>query len=720
MGPFNAKSQDWLGYNTSNYSGINNIFIQPASIADSRMKYDVNILALNFTVANNFLGLDPAILRKTATISNYDFKSTFLHENPSNGQPKNIFINLDVVGPSAMVTLSSKSAVGLFTRGRFMLNLDDVDEQLAHNIYNHFADSNFWHQRHYDNNISFQLHSWTEYGLTYARVLWDHKEHFIKAGMNFKILTGLGAAYIFIKNFDYEVPKDNYISVFTTDVNYGHANNFNVGLNNTSTTGFFKNYTVTTGYSVGFDFGLVYEYRPDYIKYYKDLDGKPNVPFRDKNKYKFKIGISVTDIGSVKYTKAPLSADFRANVRNINLDTFSNLHTLLNLDSFVRSKFTYTPGDSNSTYRMSLPTAISIQIDYHVFDGFYLNFTPFFALKNGSSDVNKTHYFSTYTLTPRWENKNLGGYCPISYNKVMGFTLGIAVKLGPLIVGTSNLIFPLLSNTNFSGLNFYFMFKVPMAFKKRQDRDNDGVSDKYDLCINLPGTWESKGCPDMDSDGVADMYDDCPKTKGLVQFNGCPDTDKDGIPDNRDRCPYDFGLAKNLGCPDRDDDGVVDIDDSCPDVKGLAKFNGCPDTDSDGVPDKIDKCPNKPGSVYHNGCPDTDGDGVYDDEDKCPDVPGTKALDGCPNIDTDKDGVPDYLDKCPNVPGDKNNFGCPWGDRDKDGVPDNIDKCPDESGPAENFGCPWPDSDHDGVPDKDDKCPNTPGTKANNGCPEQK
>jgi hypothetical protein len=713
--PDTAISQDWLGYNTSNYSGINNIFSQPASIADNRLRYDVNILAFNFTVANNFLGIDPAVLRSPTTVGNYNFKNTFLHEMPSNGQPKNIFLSLDMIGPSVMLTLSNKSAVGLFTRSRLMLNLDDVNEELAHNIYNHFEDTSFFKRSYSDDNISFQLHTWMEYGLTYARVVYDHNSHFVKAGANVKILTGLGSAYIFIKDFNYNLPKENYIKLLTTNVDYGHADNFNFGLQSTS--GFYQNYKISTGYSVGFDFGAVYEYRPNYQEFRKDLDGKPNVPYRDKNKYLVKVGLSITDIGSVKYTKAPLSANFQTKIQDINLDTFANIHTITHLDSFVGSMFVYTPGDSNSTYNMSLPTAISLQIDFHVFKGFYLNFTPFFALKNGSSDVNKTHYFSTYSLTPRWENKRMGAYIPISYNKVMGFNMGIGLRYGPLVIGTSNLVYPFISNTNFSGMNFYFMLKIPMSFRHRKDADDDGVSDKYDLCINIPGTWESKGCPDSDSDGIADMYDDCPKSKGLAKFNGCPDTDNDGIPDNRDECPNVFGPAINSGCPDIDGDGVYDENDSCPDVKGVSKFNGCPDNDSDNVPDKIDKCPNKSGSVLHDGCPDSDGDGIYDDVDKCPELPGIRALDGCPNIDTDKDGVPDYLDKCPSVPGDKDNSGCPYGDKDKDGVLDNVDKCPDVAGPPENFGCPYPDTDNDGIPDKDDKCPNTPGTKANNGCP---
>ena len=382
-----------------------------------------------------------------------------------------------------------------------MLNLDDLDDSLTRNIYKDFNDPNFWLRRHTDDNIGLQLHAWTEYGLSYARVLYNKDKHFLKGGLNVKALKGVGSSYLFIKNFDFSLKNQDYISVFQTNVNYGHSSNIDSMINEN----FPNNFRFAPGYSVGFDFGLVYEYRPKYKEFYKDLDGKPNVPFKDKNKYLLRIGISLTDVGSIKYTKSSYSTDFHVNIRDMGFDTFSNIHTLQHFDSIIHSVFTSSPTDSNATYRMGLPTVLSLQIDYHIFAGLYLNFTPTFSLRSGIKDVNKTHYFSTYTLTPRWENKWFGVYNPISYNKVMGVSLGLGLRLGPIILGTSNLLLPYLADLDFSGVNVYCMVKVPIPYAKRKDRDNDGVSDKKDQCINLPGTWESKGCHDMDGDGIPDI-----------------------------------------------------------------------------------------------------------------------------------------------------------------------------------------------------------------------
>lgn len=194
------------------------------------------------------------------------------------------------------------------------------------------------------------------------------------------------------------------------------------------------------------------------------------------------------------------------------------------------------------------------------------------------------------------------------------------------------------------------------------------------------------------------------------------DSDGDGLTDELDLCPQVAGPADLKGCPDSDGDGIADYEDACPSYAGLAKLNGCPDSDGDGVSDKDDECPNLAGIMANNGCPDSDkdNDGVPDGEDKCPDLAGDISNDGCPLLDADKDGVSDANDRCPNNPGPAATQGCP--DSDRDGVADFADKCPNRPGIAAYGGCP--DSDGDGIDDTRDKCPNSAGSVANNGCPE--
>jgi len=139
------------------------------------------------------------------------------------------------------------------------------------------------------------------------------------------------------------------------------------------------------------------------------------------------------------------------------------------------------------------------------------------------------------------------------------------------------------------------------------------------------------GTGDADGDGVSDKKDVCPDVPGLKEFEGCPDTDGDGIPDNKDACPEEAGTTEMNGCPDTDGDGIADGDDACPEAAGSAEMGGCPDSDGDTIADKDDKCPTVAGEAGNNGCPwpDTDGDGVLDKDDLCPDEAGVAENGGC-------------------------------------------------------------------------------------------
>jgi type IX secretion system PorP/SprF family membrane protein len=112
------------------------------------------------------------------------------------------------------------------------------------------------------------------------------------------------------------------------------------------------------------------------------------------------------------------------------------------------------------------------------------------------------------------------------------------------------------------------------------DSDGDGVSDNEDLCPNVKGLLEYKGCPDSDGDGVFDDLDECKTVKGPKENKGCPwpDTDNDGLSDNKDDCPTISGPVENRGCPygDTDGDGVNDNVDPCPKTAGPVENKGCP------------------------------------------------------------------------------------------------------------------------------------------------
>ncbi|HLV42677.1 MAG TPA: DUF5723 family protein [Brumimicrobium sp.] len=707
MNTHQIKAQNYLGVIHSNYSGIMGADLQPASIVDNRFIVDVNLFSINFDAWQNAKYFDASILPKRSWLyslnKNTDWQTDgdvykdHVHNiedyNNPKASPRGVYTSAQLDLVNFMFHINPKIAVGFSAKLRFINNVDEINPQVLKLAEEGLNFSPLWSTRLDGSLLSQNALAWAEYGVNYAQVVSDEGEHFFKVGGRLKFNQGLASSYVYAKDLDFELLNKDTATTMRGDFNFGYSDNVDKFFSNSSggtTVG--DMYKLTSKLGLGVDLGVVYEWRPNWKDYKYDMDGETNIWRRDKNKYKLRAGFSLIDFGGMRFTKADKSRNFSVNTTQLDLTIFENSGSPEGFTNIVDSLIQNDPDwkaseDTSQTYYMNTPTAISFQVDYNIYKDFYVNATAYINV-NTKSNATNVRVPSQYSITPTYDYKWAGIGIPVSYNTYSGFKAGLGLRLGPLTVGVPDLktIFP---GGKVRGAGFYAGLRVPVLYGHPSDIDGDLVSDKKDECIDVPGVWAFRGCPDTDGDGIPDAEDDCPLTPGLPEFNGCPDTDGDGIPDHLDDCPEEAGLAE---------------------------FNGCPDTDGDGIPDHLDDCPNEAGPAEFNGCPDTDGDGIPDFEDACPDVAGPKEYNGCP--DTDGDGVLDFLDECPDIPGPEENNGCPWPDTDGDGILDKDDECPNLAGPIENNGCPYTDTDGDGVPDKDDDCPETPGPASNNGCPE--
>ena len=669
-----SNAQDFLPFSSSNYAGITGLSLQPASIADSRYKFDLSLASTSAMFSNNFYGLDPYVLWHPSLLKELDFKSPYITRN-LDGKDKTGIVSERQDIFSFMISLSDKDAIAFTPSVRTIVNIDNMTESTAILLDKLDQETDLWKLKLKNENLSAQANSWVEYGFTYARVLMDNHKHFLKAGATLKINQGLGSAYMFIKDLNYEVNGEDTISLYNSYTNYGASDNLTEDYQ----------YKFNTNPSLSLDLGFVYEYRPQWMKFKYDMDGETNLWRKDQNKYLFRIGFTMSDLGSVRYRRNPLSADFNADIHNWDISEL-NISSIADLNAVIDSNFTYY--DVSDNYRMNLPLCLSLQADVRLAQGLYLNVTPFLALNQGNSNVNKVHYLSSINIVPRYDLKWFGISFPIQYNMYKQWNVGLGLRLGPVWVGWNDMFSAMTTTKSRYGSSASVVLKVPIYYGHPHDKDKDNVSDKVDQCPDVAGIWELKGCPDADGDGITDAKDKCPEVAGLKEFDGCPDTDGDGIIDNLDQCP---------------------------DVKGIDLFNGCPDSDGDSIIDQNDECPYNAGPAAMNGCPDQDGDGIRDKDDNCPTLIGSLQNKGCPFTDSDGDGIIDESDKCPGIKGPVDNFGCPYQDTDNDSIPDKDDDCPSIAGKAVFKGCP--DTDGDGISDKIDMCPTIAGSPANNGCP---
>ena len=695
-----GNAQNYLGVHSSNYAGVMGTDLQPASFVDSRFKVDVNLFSGNVNFYQNAFSFNASEMPYWWTKSFGDSTtynswarpdSTFMERymtrlyDDQSTKTVGIYNNVQFDFLNFMFHINPKIAVGFAAKFRSVTNIDDIDPKLAILAENELDYAKLWNTVFNEELLNMNHLSWMEYGIIYSQVLKDDGEHFMKMGGKAKWLSGYSAAYIHTDNFSYNLFNDDTSQYLSGDFSYGHSQ----GAFDNQSTGLPKS---SSKFGLGLDLGFVYEWRPDWKEYKYDMDGEKNIWRRDQEKYKVRAGVSVLDIGGMKFAKGGLSRDFSVNTTNLfNLRVFDSANNLEDvdhiIDSLTQNDSGWTADESTGgTFFMSLPTSISMQLDYHIWKWFYVNGTGVISVQN-RNNPHRVRVANQVALTPSFDHAWFGMHVPISYNKYSGLKAGLGARLGPLTVGVTDFK-TLFATGNVRGAEFYAGLRVPILYTHPSDLDGDKVSDKMDNCAEIPGVWEFRGCPDTDGDGIQDVEDLCPNTPGLAEFSGCPDTDKDGIADKDDKCVDIPGEARFQGCPDTDNDSIPDPDDACPEIAGKIEFNGCPDTDGDGIPDGDDACPNAAGPIENNGCPDTDNDGLFDFIDDCPTIAGPKENNGCPYPDTDGDGLLDKDDKCPYLAGPIKNQGCPYQDTDGDGVLDKDDKCPNTAGPVENEGCP--------------------------------
>jgi outer membrane protein OmpA-like peptidoglycan-associated protein len=703
--------QTYLGVSTSNYAGIMGTQLQPASFVDGRFVFDLNLMGLNLNAYQNFGYFDAKAMRNTQGNGGYWWSKSFGDTAIYNSwaSPDSTFTdrflirnyNKDSRGTLGFYTniqfdvlnfnfhINPKIAVGLFVRGRSITNIDNLDPKLAVLAENGLDYSLLWNQKLNEELVNINHLTWTEYGFNYGQVVMDKNEHFVKVGGSLKLLSGNTAAYFYTNNFEYNLKNSDTSFLLQGDFNYGYSQNLDDFISGNEQDYFIR----ASNWGLGVDLGGVYEWRQGYEDYQYDMDGETSIWARHKNKYKLRVGASLLDIGGMRFRKGGLSRNFSAKSTNpFDLTVFQSAENFQDFDQVIDSLI-QSPGDdwiakqdTSSTFYMRTPSAFSVQVDYHIWKGFYVNATTMINLISKKTDT-KVKVPNQISITPSFDIAGFGLHLPFSYNKYSGVRTGIATRLGPLTVGITDYR-ALFARGKVKGIELFAGLRLPILYREVKDDDKDKVSNKMDECPEKPGLWSFKGCPDSDGDGIPDTQDDCALEPGPAEFKGCPDRDGDKIMDKLDDCPDLAGIPEFRGCPDKDGDKIIDPKDQCPEIAGELYMKGCPDRDHDSITDLEDLCPDNYGPLVNKGCPDTDDDGLFD-----------------------------YIDDCPTVAGPVENRGCPWPDTDGDGILDRNDDCPNTPGPKENGGCPYKDSDNDGLLDKDDDCPNTPGPKSNKGCP---
>lgn len=470
-----AQAQQWLGISGSNYAGTNSIYNNPANVSDSRYKLYINLIGNDVFISNNYIGYNaPYSMFKLFTNSagpEYRnsknvivFKNSYYVIN-TDGEPYHLNALDDLRGPSFLYTINSKRSFALLSRIRTVINFSGVSSSLANLIRLGTDTLLLQNQALNISKSNLNINSYAELGVSYGQILKDEDEDFIKVGITLKRVVGIYNAHINVQEANYDLvndpldPNKQILRVNNLKAEYGYTTEDAFKNSKLSIPWIFGNQSAGNGW--GIDLGFIYEYRPEVRKYtYREKGIRKLDP--SKNKYEFKVGISILDIGGISYNNPTYLRNWDVDVQNKTFnaadvsqiegtdDAFSRINPILGLSE----------DKSSNSFTTGLPTVFQINLDYHLRDNFYVNSLWVQGVRGNNSLSMRMP--SSLSVTPRWEGKWIEVGMPFAlldnYNT---FTFGIGARFGPLLIGTDNLG-SFLNINNPRSTNVYFGLSIPI------------------------------------------------------------------------------------------------------------------------------------------------------------------------------------------------------------------------------------------------------------------
>ncbi|MBL7982555.1 MAG: OmpA family protein [Flavobacteriales bacterium] len=468
------SAQNNLGLATGNYAGISGAWLNPASIVDSRYKFDMTVLGYDAYFTNNYLLLKNNVLRDRLfrtppyNSSREDALRDLL--TPMDNAPTKVkgATMTEFQFPfSFMANVSDKAAIGLNIRNRSGIVTEGMDLTTAQLIYDNLGNTALFGLPMDNSGFRFSFLNWMEFGFTYGRVLVRTDHHMLKGAFTLKAMAG--ASSIHLKSDDLRITFDGQdtLSMDSRLIEYGRTERGDVDT--------YQRRNLLNGvedWAFGWDAGLVYELRGNVARgRYLDLDNEEKER-KELNKYILRVGVSLLDAGKFTFTRRELAQDHSANITAWDISQV-NATDLDSWDAAYSELVNYVPNGS-ATYTHRLPTAWAANVDLHLFGGFYLNAGTYRDATRWFKETNSTLNTREWVaVTPRFENRWFGLYVPVSLSDEQ-LRVGTTVRVGPVYFGSNNLADQIVNPQNpqadyHFGLRFSIGQGKPTALKRKYE-----------------------------------------------------------------------------------------------------------------------------------------------------------------------------------------------------------------------------------------------------------
>jgi hypothetical protein len=454
--PLTLHAQEMLGIMNSSYSGISGSLINPALTVASPYYIDINLVTANVFAENNYLYMPKEeyrfsrFLQQNPEFPTHGPKDNLVFYDYYNRKDKDIYAQARLMGPSVAVTVG-KNSFGITTGARAVASAKNIPYDIAKFAFEQLEYPPQFDINYIDNrNIYNAQMAWMETGLTYSREIFKQGLDYWTAGITVKDLRGYAGAYLSSENIDYVLLEHDTLIIHNMNVSMGLSLPVDYYSNS------FTRDPLIRGKGIGLDLGVVYEQKksaPSNTDYTK-LCGQTYVP------YKIRIGISLLDIGRIKFTQNAERLEF------VDASTYWPGLTLLKFSSvqdFVNTMSTRFYGDTTqlvqgNSFKIALPTALSVQGDYNITGNWYASSILVCPVQFYKAGIRRPWQLA---VTPRYQTRLFEIGLPVSIYDKYKPRVGLNLRFLGFFIGTEKLG-GFFHFHDFTGLDLYVGLKVSL------------------------------------------------------------------------------------------------------------------------------------------------------------------------------------------------------------------------------------------------------------------
>ncbi len=466
-------SQLSLGLVNSNYSGMSGSLINPAFLANSKLRAEINILSVHGFVENNYLYFPSAKSSLiNLTTGSYDYQlmpkpygtgNRYAYSYYDDKSLKNLFVNQRIMGPSVMIT-SQDHTFGIRTGFRMMSSTRRLPYDMANFSY-YTMDFKPQHNTYFvRDNYDMATMAWWELMFSYSTVIMRSKNNLFTGGVSVGPMFGYAGVYMTGGDTRYIVYNDDILNVEQLDGEFGMSLPVDYQTDKID----YLN-PVSRGSGWGMDIGFSWQYREK--PYQKRM---PRNCYKKRfEEYKFKLGISLIDIGWIRFSENAEKHVYN-NVHNNWIDVNQLDYTNINEALRDASELFYGDPDASlqaTSFRMYLPATVSAQFDYHLIDYWYINSTVVIPAIYASPMIERPTVIS---LTPRFESRFLEINIPLVLYDFKYPRVGFSVRFDGFTIGTDNLKC-FTATSDFTGADIYVSYRVMLRNEGKNPYSSRGA-----------------------------------------------------------------------------------------------------------------------------------------------------------------------------------------------------------------------------------------------------